>query len=43
MHLRHHPAHNAAMIRDLAKASGISEETIWDKLNQTMQPDGVRQ
>ena len=27
-------AHNAAMIQDFAKTSGISEETIRAKLNQ---------
>lgn len=37
------PAHNAAMIRDFAKASGISEETIREKLNQALMPDGARQ
>ena len=37
------PAHNVAMIRDFAKASGISEETIRDKLNQTMLSDRARQ
>ena len=36
-------AHNAAMIRDFAKASGISEETIREKLNQTLVPEGAKQ
>ena len=35
--------HNAAMIRDFAKASGISEETIRQKLNQTMVTEGAKQ
>ena len=37
------PAHNAAMIRDFAKVSGISEEIVREKLNRTMVPDGTRQ
>ena len=34
-------AHNAAMIQDFAKVSGISEETIRQKLNQTS--EGAKQ
>ena len=30
------PAHNAAVIRDFAKVSGISEETIREKLAHAM-------
>ena len=37
------PAHNAAMIRDFAKASGISEQIVQEKLAQTLLPDGARQ
>ena len=33
--------HNTAMIRDFAKASGIAEQTIREKLNQIL--DGARQ
>ena len=36
-------AHNAAMIRDFAKASGITEQTSREKLAQTLSPDGARQ
>jgi hypothetical protein len=37
------PAHNAAMMRDFAKISEISEETIRDRLAQTLLSGGGRQ
>ncbi len=35
--------HNANLIRDFSQMSGISEEIIREKLNQTMTPDGATQ
>ena len=37
------PSHNNAMIADFAKASGISETEIRERLAKTLLPDGAKQ